>query len=116
MDDNNELEESHDAEVSRGSAINNSNSLMRFRNYKPQTNFLDGLYTVDKSQPGSISELIKDKLDLISDGNLRIDPKILEPKKIDWDLKRRLEKRLDLLEKETRNSISKHIKDARRKR
>lgn len=92
--------------------------IFKFRNYTPQTHFLEGLYTVERSQPATIDHLIKDKIDLVSsqDTGYRIDPKLFEPKKIDWDLKRRIEKRLELLESDTRKSISKHVKNSKKKR
>lgn len=119
MGDNNELDGSSEGDGSprsRESVDGNSSVKIKFRNYKPQTEFLDGLFIVDRSEPASINEFIKDKLDMITDGNYNIDPNILEPKKVDWDLKRRLERRVEILERETRKGISKHIKDARKKR
>ena len=120
MDDTslNRIEESseEDDTESKGAASQRSTEPMfKFRNYTPQTRFLDGLYTVEKSQQGSIRHLIEDKLNIISD-DTSIDPKLLEPKKVDWDLKRRLEKRMEILDRDTRKSISKHVKEVRNKR
>ena len=116
MDDDETLDE-----VQNGESSNNRDTspepMFKFRNYKPQTKFLDGLYAVEKSQPAAINHLIQDKLDLISDADnekrYRIDPKLLEPKKIDWDLKRRGEKRMEKLERETRKCIDKQLKIAK---
>lgn len=88
----------------------------KFRNYVPQTKFLEGSCQIKPSEALSIDHLIQDKLDLIpKDGNYKIDHKMLEPKKIDWDLKRRFEKRLKRLERDTSKSISEHIKSKRKK-
>lgn len=103
---------------------NNSQSLLRFRNYTPQTKFLEGLYRVDKAEPSSIDSYIEDKINLISDNDYtmndndnkhRINPEKLNLQKIDADLKRRIEKRLDKLENETRRQIDKHVKTQKNK-
>ena len=95
-EDGNSSRHSSEPEAGRDS----SELIFKFRNYTPQTQFLDGLYTVEKSQPATIGHLIKDKLDLISseETGYRIDHKLFEPKKVDWDLKRRIEKRLEMLD------------------
>lgn len=83
-----------------------------FRNYEPVTSFIEGLYTTTKIEPESIQPYIKDKLDLLAeDTELKIDAKSLETRKVDLDLKRRLEKRMERLESETRRQIKKAIKD-----
>lgn len=117
-----------DREVNRGSSSRvfdgnpgasiskNLEDILVFRNYSPQTQFFEGHYIHNKSKAGSINPLIEDKLSLISDSDYRIDPSNLDPKKVDWDLKKRLRKRLDILEVETEKSIKKHIKDGRSKR
>jgi hypothetical protein len=88
----------------------------KFRNYIPQTKFLEGSCVTRPSEPLPINHLIQDKLDLIpSDGNYMIDHKMLEQKKVDWDLKRRFEKRLRKLERDTSRKISEHIKKERKK-
>lgn len=96
----------------------NSQQIIRFRNYTPQTDFLDGMYTIEQSQPGSIRHLIEDKLNLIvsneDDGKrYMIDPASMEPKKANWDLKRRLEKKMEKLDRETSKCIDKHLKSSR---
>lgn len=87
-------------------------SIIKLRNYKPQTNFLDGLFYIEQAQPGSINHLIENKLELVSD-DYKIDPKLMDPKKVDWDLKRRIEDRMEKLEKQTRKSIARHINNKR---
>lgn len=83
-----------------------------FRNYEPVTNFIEGLYTTTKIEPESIQPYIKDKLELISDDTeSKFDIKSLESRKVDIDLKKRLEKRMEKLEGETRRQIKKIIKD-----
>lgn len=101
-----------------------SKTLFKFRNYTPQTHFLEGLYTIDKAQPGSIAEYIEDKIKLISDGDYlindgenkyKINPEKLNLQKIDADLKRRIEGRLEKLENETRRQINTYIKNQKSK-
>lgn len=86
---------------------------IKFKNYTPQTNLLDDMYVIEKAEPGSISHLIEDKLNLINDDTPVKD--LLEPKKIDWDLKRRIEGPLERLERETRKCVDKQVKAMRTK-
>lgn len=85
-----------------------SNSDLKFRNYHPQTKFLDGYYTLESTEPESITSLIQDKLDLIECETIEKDFK-----KIDYDLKCRIEKKLDRLERDTKRQISKHNKGSK---
>jgi len=88
----------------------------KFRNYEPQTGALEGLYTLRRSElsePTLISSLVQDKLDLLEDdaddnNRYRVHPKFLDPKKSDWDLKRRIEPRLEKLERVTRRQIDRY--------
>lgn len=76
------------------------------------TNFIEGSFTTTEIEPESIKPYIKEKLDLISDDTeFKIDTKSLQTRKIDLDLKRRVEKRMERLESETRKQIKKAIKD-----
>lgn len=92
---------------------------IKFRNYQPQTSFLDGAYIVEKSEPESLFSLIEDKLKLganqegISESKYAIDLNMLEPKKIDYDLKCRLEKNLEKLDRQTRRCIDKARKKSK---
>lgn len=114
--DINDIDMNHSSESSK----------LKFRNYEPQTQFLEGLYTITKSEPESIVPFIRDKLDLLADNDVnkddttnnqyKIDKDMLEFKKVDWDLKRRIEKRLEKLERETRKQIDKHIKTQKQPR
>lgn len=86
--------------------------IYKFRNYLPQSKFLDGLTVTSAAEPLSINHLIQDKLDLVpKDGNYRIDHQLLEPKKVDWDLKRRFERRLEKLEASTGKAIATYVKE-----
>lgn len=87
------------------------NNRIRFRNYTPQTKFLEGMYTLDKAEPDTLTPLIQDKLDLLNDNTPLAER--LEPKKIDWDLKCRISGSLEKLERETRKCIDKHVKSTR---
>lgn len=87
------------------------NNHIRFRNYTPQTKFLDGMYVMEKSEPETLTPLIQDKLDLCDENKPLAER--LEPKKIDWDLKCRISNPLERLERETRRCIDKHVKSTR---
>lgn len=97
--------------------------MINFRNYTPQTRLLEGSYTVEKAEPESIIPYIQDKLDLLNDNRsessdknpYKLDIKILEPKKVDWDLKRRIEKKMERLDRETRKNIDIYIKNKKNK-
>lgn len=78
---------------------------LKFRNYRPQSKFLDGYYTVESTEPETITPLIKEKLDLLDTETIERDFK-----KVDWDLKCRIEKKLERLERDTKRQISKYIK------
>lgn len=123
MDDNQDdrVSENNEDHTDTNSIQRNPDSLpeLIFRNYQPQTPFLEGLYTTRKAQPGSIAAYIKDKLDLLeddrnnvaaSDNPYKIDLKNLELKKPDWDLKLRISKKMDKLDRETRRVIDEQIK------
>lgn len=84
------------------------NNRIKFRNYTPQTKFLDGMYSIEKTEPETLTPLIQDKLDLCNDNTPLAER--LEPKKIDWDLKCRISNSLERLERETRKCIDKHVK------
>lgn len=108
--DNNESHDDHD---------NNKTSMpiIRFRNYTPQTGFLDGLVTVDQSEPGSIKHLIQDKLNLILDQEddnekyrINFDNIEISSKEVCWDLKQRIKKQMDQLESRTDRCIKKHLR------
>lgn len=107
-----EAEESETVDNSPDNERNDNNIGMRmkFRNYTPQTQLLDGLYYEEKAEPGSIKHFIQDKLDLLkvdeehanSDDPARkygIDPEMLDPQKPDWDLKRNFSKKSRKLDK-----------------
>lgn len=108
-----------EGDYEKGDINQDSKTLYRFRNYSAQTNFLDGLYTVDKAEPCSITEFIEEKIKLIDDSDYlasdeenkyKINSKKLNLQKVDSDLKRRIEGRLEKLENETRRQINKHLK------
>lgn len=77
---------------------------LKFRSYEPQSESLSGY--VNKAQPEDIQSLIIDKLELLGQNTNRV-----EFKKIDWDLKRRIEKRMEKLDRETKKSIKNLIKN-----
>lgn len=98
--------------------------MLRFRNYNPQTNLLEGMYLIEKSEPESITPYIQDKLKLLdpdqdnrdTDNPFRINPEMLDAKKVDFDLKRRLESKIEKLDRETRKNIDKYVKDQKCKK
>lgn len=87
--------------------------MLKFKNYTPQTQLLEGTYTIEKCEPESIKTLIQDKLDLLEDETVDLNSKDqcrMDMKMVDWDLKRRIGKRMEKLEDETRKAIERHIK------
>lgn len=74
---------------------------LRFRNYKPQTDLLEGMY-IKQTEPETIVTRIQDKLELLDES---AGPVELEPKKVDWDLKQRLQERLARLDRQTQKQI-----------
>lgn len=81
---------------------------LKFRNYRPQTKFLDGYYTLESTEPEAITPLIMDKLELLGVETVERDFK-----KVDHDLKCRIEKKLDRLERDTKKQISKYNKKSK---
>lgn len=80
---------------------------LKFRNYTPQSEFLQQIVSSNKTSPESLDKEIKEMLDLeVNDSSYEVfDAKLFEPKKIDWDLKRRLSKKTNKLERETSQSL-----------
>ncbi|KAI2800551.1 Coiled-coil domain-containing protein 12 [Blomia tropicalis] len=87
----------------------------KFRSYVPNdTNLQEGI--MPASKPDNISDHIKDVLDIVPDNNSKaladdIDLTKLAPKKIDWDLKRNISKKLDKLERRTQIAIAELIRE-----
>lgn len=88
-----------------------------FRNYKPVTSLLEGRYEIKKSEPETITHRIQEKLDLLKEGEdkYRVDPCMFDPKKDDFDLKRRIQPKLDKLDRETRKMME-QIRSKNKKR
>lgn len=92
-----------------------------FRNYEPQTKLLEDLYVIEKTEPETIHSRIQDKLKLIEDNGseeerYKIDSKFLDPQKIDYDLKRRIQPRMDKLNRRTKREIDRYIKSSKSKK
>lgn len=83
---------------------------IKFRNYKPVTDLLDGMWIDDTTEPRSITHLIEDKLRLITDEK-PYTTKPFDPETVNWDLKRRLAPKLAALERETQRQIAAYVKN-----
>jgi coiled-coil domain-containing protein 12 len=82
-----------------------------FRSYNPTDNNLKEL-----KLPKAMPESVEDKIEMDVDANLpelvtEIDLTNLAPRKVDWDLKRNIQKKLDKLEKRTQRSIAELIRE-----
>lgn len=87
---------------------------IKFRNYTPQTDLLDGLFEISKAEPEVIEPFIEDKLNLLGQkGKITLED--LDFKKIDWDLKRRIEGKMQDLDEKTRKSIDLYLKNKKSK-
>lgn len=76
---------------------------LNFRSYEPQNKSLSG--PISKAQPSEIQSLIADKLELLEQDTSQV-----KFKKVDWDLKRRIEKRMEKLDRDTKKSIKNLMK------
>ncbi|XP_015794222.1 coiled-coil domain-containing protein 12 [Tetranychus urticae] len=84
----------------------------KFRNYNPH----DESLAVIKAETGklaSVEDLIKDQLEAAKPQPVAetIDLNNLTPRKIDWDLKRNIAKKLDKLERRTKRAMAELIRE-----
>jgi len=82
-----------------------------FRSYNPTDDNLKEL-----KLPKAMPESVEDKIEMDVDVNqpelvTEIDLTNLAPRKVDWDLKRNIQKKLDKLEKRTQRSVAELIRE-----
>lgn len=82
---------------------------VKFRNYKPVDESLKR-YIVQQPPIPNIVEEIDEKLNKVTEANKSCDILNLAPKKANWDLKRDLAKKLDILDKRTQKAIFEMVK------
>lgn len=95
--------------------LNDSVRPIVFRNYKPVTDLLDGMYVIKDIEPQPITHLIEDKLQLIAD-ETPCPNKTFEPQNVNWDLKRRLGPRMAALDRATQKQIKKYVNSKKTKK
>ncbi|CAG2171668.1 unnamed protein product [Oppiella nova] len=84
-----------------------------FRSYNPNDETLKER-SLPKAKPESVEEQIKDQLlELTKEEPVidEVDLTSLAPRKVDWDLKRNLQKKLDKLENRTQKAIAELIRE-----
>lgn len=77
---------------------------IKFRNYKPVDEKLKEYVSKQPYVPNIVEE-INEKLSKVIEANKSCDILNLAPKKANWDLKRDLSKKLEILDKRTQRSI-----------
>jgi len=83
-----------------------------FRSYNPNDDSLKEL-KISQGLPQTVEEQVKDEVKSGQHEELveEIDLANLAPRKIDWDLKRNIQKKVDKLEKRTQRAIAELIRD-----
>ncbi|KFD48500.1 hypothetical protein M513_10634 [Trichuris suis] len=106
QNDNTDSAESQTAkdDSERSNAV--SNAVLKFRNYKPLDSEL-ARFSVDLSPALDIADELREVLEEAKKFQEveEIDLASLAPKKVDWDLKRDAQKKLDKLERRTQKAI-----------
>ncbi|GAB6032303.1 hypothetical protein CHUAL_010942 [Chamberlinius hualienensis] len=82
-----------------------------FRNYKPHDESLKE-HTIPRPQLSNLEEKVKDELEAAKTKPVveGLDLSNLAPRKPDWDLKRDVSKKLEMLERQTQRSIAELIR------
>ncbi|GAB0092787.1 coiled-coil domain-containing protein 12 [Sergentomyia squamirostris] len=80
-----------------------------FRNYESE----NGEIVTEKAEPGCVEDEVKNQLDSMKTPIVidEIDIANLAPRKPDWDLKRDVAKKLDILERRTQKAIAELIRE-----
>ncbi|KYN17672.1 PREDICTED: coiled-coil domain-containing protein 12 [Trachymyrmex cornetzi] len=88
----------------------------KFRSYKPQDeNLKDNM--IEDAKPGDVESVVQEQLDAANSKVVieELDISNLAPRKPDWDLKRDIAKKLEILERRTQKAIAEEVR-ARLKR
>ncbi|KAH7641431.1 coiled-coil domain-containing protein 12 [Dermatophagoides farinae] len=84
----------------------------KFRNYNPSDESLKE-NSLPKARPENVKDQLTDELEIAKSNDALVDDidlTKLAPKKIDWDLKRNIAKKLDKLERKTQIAIAELIR------
>ena len=96
---------SHHSTTLQSEDKNTQNTIL-FRNHEPRSEFLSRIVRVEKRQPESLTDHISNLLALAEIEDLQeFDRTMFEKRKDNLDLKRRISKKMELLDQETRKSI-----------
>ncbi|XP_020280406.1 coiled-coil domain-containing protein 12 [Pseudomyrmex gracilis] len=83
----------------------------KFRSYKPQD---EGLKSnmIEDAKPGDVETVVKEQLDAAKSKVVveELDISNLAPRKPDWDLKRDIAKKLEILERRTQKAIAEEVR------
>ncbi|XP_012056734.1 PREDICTED: coiled-coil domain-containing protein 12 [Atta cephalotes] len=88
----------------------------KFRSYKPQDENLKS-NMIEDAKPGDVESVVQEQLDAANSKVVieELDISNLAPRKPDWDLKRDIAKKLEILERRTQKAIAEEVR-ARLKR
>ncbi|KYN39099.1 Coiled-coil domain-containing protein 12 [Trachymyrmex septentrionalis] len=88
----------------------------KFRSYKPQDENLKN-NMIEDAKPGDVESVVQEQLDAANSKVVieELDISNLAPRKPDWDLKRDIAKKLEILERRTQKAIAEEVR-ARLKR
>lgn len=83
----------------------------KFRSYKPQNENLKNNMLED-AKPGDVEAVVREQLDAASSKVVieELDISNLAPRKPDWDLKRDIAKKLEILERRTQKAIAEEVR------
>ncbi|GAB1866470.1 Coiled-coil domain-containing protein 12 [Camponotus japonicus] len=83
----------------------------KFRSYKPQDENLKNNMLED-AKPGDVEAVVREQLDAASSKVVieELDISNLAPRKPDWDLKRDIAKKLEILERRTQKAIAEEVR------
>ncbi|XP_070160020.1 coiled-coil domain-containing protein 12 [Polyergus mexicanus] len=92
----------------------NTNEILpkpKFRSYKPQDENLKNNMLED-AKPGDVESEVREQLDAASSKVVieELDISNLAPRKPDWDLKRDIAKKLEILERRTQKAIAEEVR------
>ncbi|KAG5317738.1 CCD12 protein, partial [Pseudoatta argentina] len=89
---------------------------LKFRSYKPQDENLKS-NIIEDAKPGDVESVVQEQLDAVKSKVVieELDISNLAPRKPDWDLKRDIAKKLEILERRTQKAIAEEVR-ARLKR
>ncbi|XP_029161882.1 coiled-coil domain-containing protein 12 [Nylanderia fulva] len=93
---------------------NNADEILpkpKFRSYKPQDENLKS-NMIEDAKPGDVEAVVREQLDAASSKVVieELDISNLAPRKPDWDLKRDIAKKLEILERRTQKAIAEEVR------